>query len=790
MATSNRNATVTLNYTVNQASIAQATAANNQFAASISQSLQSVSQQIAAMNLNTAQLAQVNAQLGTSFSANVTAPVNQASVSVKALIRDLGDLGNDIRDLPEPNLSSIVPGLSESGGSQVGNAIGNIRQAAIALPGVGFQSPLVVGLKGVEKLADSTGASLLELGAAGAIAGAALVAVKLAFDEFTKTIEDGKKLLTGALGAQQNYYTALATMTTKQVTDQVATLQRSRPLLEAQIGETQNALDSAFQQAQSQFGDVTARALDAAGKLPTAQLRTRLEDLQGQLQENIQTTARYEQGLKSGAFTVNDLRAAEEALTAAREKEYARQQEANKKGFDSIAQQNAQLAELRRSGTSDQVKAELAANIDRQAIIQNYLIPNYRLIGLSTTQLAAEFGNLTTVDDELRNSVLPVIKAREDEIAATKLQKEASDALNNTLQDINKTQVDLGKAADKTNEAYKALQQTTVDHNAKLADIQAQYQQSQQSALMKKNDQLLKIDQHAAERALEQRENDNFSILQAVARGDIASAQATLAQQRIRDTQAQRQVQQQKDDAQKAYDDQSKAAQQQNAKLLDSENDRYAKERQQRQDAYNQALQDQQALINRLASLRAQEAFQAAYYANTVSGAAAQASNGVAVLSNALTSLANSFISTAQRMTSQASGMSGGSSLGSLQGTRYPSGVHSQNPIGSAFVNDQLSLFYAAYNGTGGGGSRGFSASSYATGTDFVPQDMLAFIHRGERIIPASENNGMSGGVTVNVDARGSTIPQAQWEEWSERTATRTVQALTDRNNRVNRKGS
>jgi phage-related minor tail protein len=386
--------------------------------------------------------------------------------------------------------------------------------------------------------------------------------------------------------------------------------------------------------------------------------------------------------------------------------------------------------------------------------------------------------------------VLPVIKAREDEIAATKLQKEASDALNNTLQDINKTQVDLGKAADKTNEAYKALQQTTVDHNAKLADIQTQYQQAQQSALMKKNDQLLKIDQQAAERALEQRENDNFSILQAVARGDIASAQATLAQQRIRDTQAQRQVQQQKDDAQKAYDDQLKAAQEQNAKLLDSENDRYAKERQQRQDAYDQALQDQQALINRLASLRAQEAFQAAYYANTVSGAAAQASNGVAVLSNALTSLANSFISTAQRMSSQVSGVSGGSSLGSLQGTRYPSGVHGQNPLGSTFVNDQLSLFYAAYNGTGGGGSRGFSASSYATGTDFVPQDMLAFIHRGERIIPASENNGMNGGVTVNVDARGSTIPQAQWEEWSERTAVRTIAAVIGVNNKVNRKGS
>lgn len=69
-----------------------------------------------------------------------------------------------------------------------------------------------------------------------------------------------------------------------------------------------------------------------------------------------------------------------------------------------------------------------------------------------------------------------------------------------------------------------------------------------------------------------------------------------------------------------------------------------------------------------------------------------------------------------------------------------------------------------AAGGSGGGGaftgSGNFSVPSYAVGTNYVPNDQLAMIHKGEAIIPAAYNTGGGMGgtnnVTVQVNMNGS----------------------------------
>ena len=55
----------------------------------------------------------------------------------------------------------------------------------------------------------------------------------------------------------------------------------------------------------------------------------------------------------------------------------------------------------------------------------------------------------------------------------------------------------------------------------------------------------------------------------------------------------------------------------------------------------------------------------------------------------------------------------------------------------------------------GGGGMFGsvlgfFGLPSFAVGTSYVPREMVAQIHKGERIVPANQNRPGTGGVTLN----------------------------------------
>ncbi|HEX6827844.1 MAG TPA: hypothetical protein VF104_02565 [Burkholderiales bacterium] len=80
-------------------------------------------------------------------------------------------------------------------------------------------------------------------------------------------------------------------------------------------------------------------------------------------------------------------------------------------------------------------------------------------------------------------------------------------------------------------------------------------------------------------------------------------------------------------------------------------------------------------------------------------------------------------------------------------------------------------------------GALGDIIPSFDVGTDFVPRDTLAMVHRGERIIPASQNvAGAGGGMTyapvISIDARNSTLSAPQIEGIVRRAVSDSVMAV------------
>lgn len=77
--------------------------------------------------------------------------------------------------------------------------------------------------------------------------------------------------------------------------------------------------------------------------------------------------------------------------------------------------------------------------------------------------------------------------------------------------------------------------------------------------------------------------------------------------------------------------------------------------------------------------------------------------------------------------------------------------------FGSSSTSGTGNALGSFLSGIFGASASGGNVPSYAVGTNYVPHDQLAMVHKGEAIIPAAMN-GM-GGMTVNynVDARGAT---------------------------------
>lgn len=456
---SNRNISTTVSYTVNQGSVQAVQAANGAVAASFANAgaaVAAMSPAVLALNPQLMQLAQQTA--------TATAGMNAYGASVKSVIRDIGDLGRDSERLPFPDMGAL-PG--ERAGRSASGALQSAAYAGIALPGVGFQNPIVMGLRVASAAAEATGASFLQVGAAGALLVPAMIGLGMAFAEFTKGIQAAKVALGGALAAQQNYYNAVAEMTTQQVREEIAKRQIVLDLQKQQAAELQSALERAFAQSQAAFGDAGARILDAGKQSAGSQLQEQFDALNKSMTENEGTIARYTQGIDANAFAANDAADALDKLEEA-QKKFA---DAVRSSLNEEADIRVHAAELRRSGTEEQVRDELQANRDRISIIDNFLIPAYQREGLETEALSEEAANLTKANRLLLESVLPIVMAREREAAAA---KQFEDAFSEAWDNLGEAQRRAGEAAEKVREAMEDLTEAENEHKDKLAEIAAE----------------------------------------------------------------------------------------------------------------------------------------------------------------------------------------------------------------------------------------------------------------------------------------------------------------------------
>lgn len=105
-----------------------------------------------------------------------------------------------------------------------------------------------------------------------------------------------------------------------------------------------------------------------------------------------------------------------------------------------------------------------------------------------------------------------------------------------------------------------------------------------------------------------------------------------------------------------------------------------------------------------------------------------------------------------------------------LSGMLEGFGTMLRRMIANAVAADLSKHLFGSVAGGEGGGLLGAGLdfltkgiNSFDVGTDFVPHDQLALIHRGEKIIPAAQNAaGGQAGHTINVYVTGSTAPDVR----------------------------
>lgn len=733
------------------------------------------------------------------------------------------------------------------GGAPAVSAGSRLQQAAqfgIALPGVGFQHPLVLALRGAGVAAEKTGASFKQVGTAAGLLTLGIVGLSLVIDQAGKSAEDAKQRLSAALAAQERYYDAVASMTTADAAARTEQLQREQELARQRLQEIENAIANEDLTKTTLFGvDIGIETQTIKGAIGdlfgiTDELFTNRDEAQQALQTLIDEETRLTQGRAEGVFRANDAREAERELAAERQRATAAAMQAITQAGVGLARdfadaqgmtaadRQAEVASIQRqiaaleeaidiyylSGEQvDELNRQIGALQNRQVALTDATSTYADALArtqaqtqqavaaaglaldaqrLTTEQRQAEIraleNNIATLQQfvathDLSSEAVAELAAQwqgmqgeialltstgttyADKLASEEAHKQAlidkSDAVNDSLEKLRDAEEDVREASDKTADARAALAVTEAEHQRALGRIADEAAAKEIDVRKKTTKRLEDIDAASSERIRQLKENDNLTIEAAIARGDIAAAQQVLREQAVRIEQEGRAREERRREAEADTREQIQQVQDNAARLLAAEQERYNKELAQRQQALNEALDAERAANEAYAAQQREHAFTMQYWANAVAAAQRAVSSATEALARNFQTAASTINSI--RLTPVPNSRNMGPSSPGFAG--YGTGTYGGSLIGSrAQSQSALRSFYDAYNAWAPAGRSvpTFDGGGISTSPGFY------YAGVPEAHIPLSDSRAkdmLGTQMIFAIDARGSSMDETQF---------------------------
>lgn len=618
----------------------------------------------------------------------------------------------------QSNLGALRGLADVAGAGGVGQGVGVAGEVIALLEELPRLKEAAAGLPSVVNaaagaLGTSTTGLIGTLGAAGIAVAAIAVASQIALQRAEEARKFAERVAQEQLSAQDAYFQAIiGGMTSDEARAQIAEIERQNEILIIQRAE----LAYSIEQNRAAGNDIT-------------KLQERYDELASSISESEVLVGRYERGIRVGSFAANDAAANAELLEDAltnlgdtfgyvidkAEQLAAEQIRAQVDVFKSQADQELRAqrmtAEQRANAIAD-IELEIAnlqrlgAEREGNAAIQSYVAER-------TQQLSAQMQILSATTETAADAEAELSRAR------TVIQ-ENYDALFDATSKVAEAEgklIDARKAADKAAaESEAALEKIRSDLRDKEAEINAKADEALTKAVEKAEAQRTKIAADAAKERLKNEETFTKSSKAAMAaRDEAAYDQAVEAyeeeKKRINDSEKERldeleaSLEEQRNTILAAQRQQQQDAQDNARRLIDTERNRYAQQRIDLQNATNQARVD---LIN---AENAQRMIKATYYAQEAAAANQQYANLIYAAYTAGESMVDAFeagIQTALLMAGAGGGefippaigiggaRAGGFGSGTLQNNIYLNGVLTRQEAVS-IVNDGFDEFNRTY---------------------------------------------------------------------------------------------